>query len=103
MDSSPKPLQFNSVISMKKKKNNKKKKNPILESSSQDSIQDYCSTKVGGFNVSNRYRNPKKGLGGSTSANQNDVVGSLALPTGMAIAAVLSQVFFFTFFLFLYV
>ncbi|KAK1361677.1 Nuclear transcription factor Y subunit B-3-like [Heracleum sosnowskyi] len=92
MDSSPKPhqpLQSNTVISIKKKKNNKKKKNPIVESSDQDSIQDSWGHKGGGFNVSSKYRNPRKG---SSSVNQNDVVGALALPTGMAIAAVLSQV-----------
>lgn len=96
MDSTLKPhqpIESKGVISIKKKKNNKKKKNPILDSSNQDSIQDSSSHKAGGFNVSNKYRNPRKGLGGSTSANQNDAVGALALPTGMAIAAVLSQVF----------
>lgn len=89
----PKPLQSNEVvsqpnciISIKKRKNHKKKKHPILESSRQDS----CSThKGGGFNVSNNYRNFRKGC---ASVNRNDVVGALALPTGMAIAAVLSQV-----------
>ncbi|KAK1391947.1 Nuclear transcription factor Y subunit B-3-like [Heracleum sosnowskyi] len=43
----------------------------------------------GGFNVCNRIRNLKRS---SLLTSHNDVVGALALPTGMAIAAVLSRV-----------
>lgn len=94
------PNGGNSTNPIKKKKaKNKKKKNPIIDVSDQQSSSSstccYTTSHRGGFQVSGKNRNPRRAVIGSFRQKESDVVEALALPLGMSIAAVLSQVFCF--------